>query len=291
MSHATRVRFPGGDPVDAAVAVALRQPRYEIIPLDGAREVVSGLGADVALTVTASVSLGLDRTVALAVELAGRGHRVTPHLPARLVPDPASLAGVVDRLSGAGVRDVFVVGGDARRPAGPYACALDLLRALDALGAPFEEVGIAGYPEGHPHIDDDVLVQAMWDKRAYATYVVSQMCFDPARIRAWVDRVRRRTVTLPIEVGVPGPVPLSRLMRVSAKVGVGESTRFLRGHRGMLRSLAGPRAFRPDRLVAELAPLLAREERGVRGLHVYTFNETSRTEEWRRSRLPGAVAA
>ena len=55
---------------------------------------------------------------------------------------------------------------------------------LQALGAKYPEmdlahVGITGYPESHPTIHDDLTVQSMWDKRRYATHVVSNLTFDP----------------------------------------------------------------------------------------------------------------
>ncbi len=155
---------------------------------------------------------------------------------------------------------------------------------MDQLGYDLE-VGIAGYPETHPRISDDVTVQAMWDKRHYASYLVSQICFDPAVVVRWVERIRRRGVELPVHVGVPGPAATRQLLRVSRRVGVGESMRFLAHHgAGMLR-LAGPGAWHPDRLLAGLAPHLQDPQMRLRGLHLYTFNDVATTEQWRRATL------
>ena len=82
-------------------------------------------------------------------------------------------------------------GGDAE-PAGDYQDALALLEDLAAMGHPFEQVGITGYPESHPTIHDDLTVQAMWDKRRYATHIVSNLTFDPAAIRDWVHAAAGR---------------------------------------------------------------------------------------------------
>ena len=57
-------------------------------------------------------------------------------------------------------------------------------------------MGIAGYPESHPTIHDDLTVQSMWDKRKHATHVVSNLTFDPAVIRDWLHRLRLRGVKL-----------------------------------------------------------------------------------------------
>ena len=69
-------------------------------------------------------------------------------------------------------------GGDAD-PVGDYPDALSLLEDLTELGKPFAHVGITGYPESHPTISDDLTVQSMWDKRRYATHIVSNLTFDP----------------------------------------------------------------------------------------------------------------
>ncbi len=273
---------------DGAVVGALRYPTYEVIPLRGAEEAVAGHvdpAETVRFTVTASASFGLNRTIELAGRLTGWGFRAVPHLAARQVTDRSHLADLVAELSERDIREVFVIGGDAREPAGTFTSASELLGALAELGVPFDEVGVAGYPESHPVISDDDLARALVDKQGYATYVVSQMCFDPAPVRTWVRAIRERGITLPVEIGVPGVAPLTKLLRISARIGVGESARFLRSHRGFLKSVATPGPYRPDALLAGLETELTDPASGVRGFHIYTFNELERTEEWRHGLL------
>jgi len=269
-----------------ALVGALRRPRYEVLPLARAAEaVVACVPREVTITVTASPARGMEATLALAERLVGEGYTVVPHLSARLVRDRAHLAELLGRLAAARLDDVFVVAGDRPEPAGPYPDALGLLEAVRAAGHAFREVGITGYPESHPLIDDDVTIQAMWDKRRLATYIVSNMCFDPRVISRWVARVRRRGVTLPLHVGVPGLADAARLARISSRIGIGESARFLRWHANLLLRMVVPGVYRPDRLLAGLEPDLAAPELGVRGLHFFTFNELERTESWRRAML------
>ena len=152
------------------------------------------------------------------------------------------------------------------------------------VGHPFQEIGITGYPESHPAIDDDVTVQAMWDKRSHATEIVSNLCFDAAAIAGWVKRVRRRGVALPIQVGIAGPVEATKLLTMATKVGVGESTRFLTKHAGWFARLANP-GYTPERLLNRLAKEVGDPEWGLAGLHVFTFNQVAETEAWRRRLL------
>jgi methylenetetrahydrofolate reductase (NADPH) len=272
--------------VDArpALAALLRRPRFEILPLDGIEEQVRAhLGTDVRVTVTASPRRGLEATLALSERLAAAGYPVVPHLSARLVRDRSHLEEVLDRLHAAGVRELFVPAGDADEP-GEFDSAADLLAAMGDRRARFTEIGITGYPESHHLIPDEETISAMFAKAPMATCIISQICFDPDVIAAWVRAVRARGTHLPIWVGVPGSVEYARLVRMSMKIGLGESARFLRHHRSWMSRLM-TRAFKPDPLVHGLAPLYADPAAGIAGFHLYTFNEVERTERWRRRTL------
>ena len=50
--------------------------------------------------------------------------------------------------------------------------------------------------------------------------------------------------------------------------------------------VAGVRRETVDEVVG-LAPYAGDEDYGIRGLHVYTFNNSEATEAWRRRRLDG----
>ena len=203
-----------------------------------------------------------------------------------MVRDRAELADICARLVPAGVSTVFVPAGDADPPAGTYHSALDLLVDLrEELGAPFRTVGVTGHPESHPTIHDDLTVQAMWDKRRFATQIVSNLTFDPAVLSTWVRRMRHRGVTLPLLVGVPGPIDRTKLLGMATKIGVGESTKFLTKHRRTLTRLAAPGGFTGERFIEKLAPGLMTEDANVAGLHVFTFNQVAETERWRQGWL------
>jgi methylenetetrahydrofolate reductase (NADPH) len=259
----------------------LSRPRYEVLPVAGIEEQVQAhVPREVKVTVTASPSKGLDATLAVAERLSAAGYRVVPHLSARMVRDGAHVEEIVARLHAAGVGDVFVPAGDAPEP-GQYPDAASLLRVLHGR---FADVGITGYPESHHLIDDETTIQAMFEKAPMATYIVSQICFDPETVRTWIARVRARGTHLPIWVGMPGVVGNAKLLRISARIGLGESARFLRAHRAWLRRLV-TRTFSPGPLMERLAGA------EVAGLHFYTFNEVERTERWRRATLARLEAA
>jgi methylenetetrahydrofolate reductase (NADPH) len=267
------------------LADLLQAPRYEVLPTDDAAErVVAHVPKHVTVTVTASPRRGMRPTVELAARLARLGYHAVPHLSARLIRDRAELARIVAELRDAAVTDVFVVAGDAKEATGEFADAVSLLHALPADHG-FDEIGVTGYPESHPFIDDDVTIQAMWDKRRLASYIVSNMSFDAATVTAWIERVRRRGVALPIHVGMAGVADPVRLLKVSTKIGVADAARFLRGHPSWVARMFRPGGYEPGRFVNALLPAAARPELRVAGLHVFTFNEIEPTERWRRDML------
>jgi methylenetetrahydrofolate reductase (NADPH) len=273
------------------LARMLTSARYEVLPTGSIEDkVLAHVSPDRTVTVTASPAKGLEATLALTERLAGHGYPAVPHLAARMVSGRSELSEICERMREAGVQTVFVPGGDQDPPAGDYRSALDLLEDLTGLGRPFPEVGITGYPESHPTISDDLTVQSMWDKRRHATHVVSNLSFDPEMIRQWVDRVRGRGITMPMLLGIPGPVDRTKLLSMATKIGVGDSTRFLVKHKGTFARLAAPGGFTGERFLERCAPALSRPEARVTGLHVFTFNQVAETEAWRRGYLDRLMA-
>lgn len=268
------------------IRALLSSVRYEVLPAKATEDkVLAHVPRDVVVTVTASPVKGLEPTLELAGRLAGHGYRVVPHVPARLLRDDVHLKEVTGRLREAGVDDVFVPAGDSDPPAGVYDGALPVLLRLGELGSPFARVGVTGYPESHPLIHDDVTVQAMWDKREHATYIVSNLCFDPRVLGEWLVRIRRRGVAMPVHVGVAGPVQRAKLLAMATKIGVGESTRFLTRHASWFLRFAAPGGYAAERLLSRAERALAAPSAGVAGLHLFTFNQIAETERWRRALL------
>jgi len=264
----------------------LRDPRYEVLPAKGTEQaVLEWVPRGMTVTVTASPVKGLDATIDLTEKLAARGYRVVPHLAARSVTGEEHLADIVGRLKAVGCDDVFVPGGDATRPAGPFDSALPLLERLAEMGNPFGRIGITGYPESHPKINDDITIQSMWDKRKYANYIVSNVCFDAAQLSRWIQRIRARGVTLPLYVGLAGPAERTRLLRMAAVAGASESARFIGRHPGWILRFWVPGGYSPDRLLERAAGVLTEPSSGVIGLHLFTFNQLQQSEQWRRAAL------
>ena len=269
----------------------LSTPRYEVLPTEDVEELVLGhVPQDVTITITASPRRGIEATVSLAERLAARGYQVVPHISARLIKDEAHLKEVLERVVALGRGDAFVVAGDAKEPAGEFPDSVALLEAIRAHPHGLREIGVTGYPERHSFIEDDLTIQAMWDKRRIATYIVSNLCFDPRIVKKWVARVRRRGVQLPIHIGLAGVADPAKLLRVSTRIGLADSARFLRGHSNWFMRMFQPGGYDPERFATALLPDLAAPARNVAGLHFFTFNEIEATERWRQETLARLLA-
>lgn len=236
------------------------------------------------MTVTASPSHTIEATLDLAESVCAAGHSAIPHLSAHMIRDRAHLASLVDRMQEGGLRRVFVVGGDAVTP-GEFPDGLSLIRAIEDLGRPFDEIGVPSYPEGHVDIDDDVLLQALRDKQAHVSYTTTQICFNPDAIVAWISRIRAAGIGLPVHLGTPGVADMRRLMAVATRIGIADSVRYLKKNRHLVGRLLTPGRFGPDALLHGMAPVVVDARARIELLHLFTFNQVAATVEWQRRML------
>jgi len=259
----SRERTPA---VTASVGVAAR----DAIPLVGAgllpsgtRISISHLGDETTAERLAAVRAVLDADLI-----------PVPHLAARRFPSRAALDLFLRDLERAGAgEDVFVIGGDPMRPAGPYTDAMSLLTSPEFRSHGVRSVGVGGHPEGHPRIGDTVLWGALEEKTEWLgsiglrCTVITQLSTDPAAVLAWIADARRRGIRLPFSVGLPGPLPDDALVdypkrdRDPGRSGVPLAA-------PSLERVAPPADF-VERLLARLDPV----QHGVVELHVFGLGD------------------
>ncbi|MEX5237667.1 methylenetetrahydrofolate reductase [Kocuria arenosa] len=230
-----------------------------------------------------------DLTVRVAAARAVREHGFVPvpHLSARRLRSQAELEEFLAALAEVGAAEhVFVVGGDPETPEGPYADSLSVIRTGVLQRHGVRGVGVSGYPEGHPGIDDATLWSALTDKTAaireqgLEPEVITQFGFDKDPVLEWLAEVRRRGVDAPVRIGVPGPAGVKRLLGYARRFGVGTSAGIVQKYGFSLTNLLGTAG--PDRFLRDLA---AGHDPAVHGqvlLHFYTFGGLRATAEWVR---------
>ena len=282
-----RNRALGSTPAEVRRLVAAT--RFELVPMKGVDAAIEALPESSSVSVTCSPTKGIPATLDLTMRLLDLGHHPIPHISARMVEGPDEVFKLAAWIREHGLHDLFVVGGDAEHPHGPYADGLTFLRDLLAHDHGLQRIGVPAYPDGHPTIDRSVLRDALHAKQALITDAgvaagaSTQMCFDADRIRGWLQVERSQGLTLPIHLGVPGVVDRARLMRMGARLGVGTSLRYLSKNRASIVRMLAPGGYDPTGLVRALAP--DAELLGIVGLHSFTFNSVADTAKWRATLL------
>ncbi|VXB23332.1 5,10-methylenetetrahydrofolate reductase [Arthrobacter sp. 9AX] len=243
--------------------------RIEIIPAQGIVEQVQALvPKTTTLSVTCLPHHGIERTMRTAVELSDAGYTVVPHLAARSIRSRAELTEIVRGCDAAGIREVFVIGGDRKQQVGAYGSALPVLEDIAQYTGGTMRAGVAGYPEGHPSISPVDLLDGLLAKQHLASHVVTQMCFAAEKIQDFAALLRREGVHLPVWAGVAGSVPRTKLVALGAQIGVGSSLKFLSRKGPLARKLLSGDRYSPDSLITGL------ENRpgSIAGIHLYSFN-------------------
>jgi methylenetetrahydrofolate reductase (NADPH) len=268
----------------------LAELRTEVLPNVELDKVLQAVPTEATLTATSSPAHGVEGTLQTALALRGAGYRVVPHLAARAIRDRAQLAELWRQYAAAGVEEVLIVGGDQEKPAGEFAASLDLVKAVVELDPRPRRIGITSYPEGHPHIPEDVLERDLLAKQAYAHYAVTNLVFDPEVFVRWLVAMRSRGFTLPIYIGLPGTLRLDRLIRIGMRLGLGSSLRYLEKQRGLVGRLltGGGLRYDPGDFLDEVARRPAETRTGIIGVHWYSFNSVSSVVNWvteRKQRL------
>lgn len=278
------------DPPHAGPAAALlRDFSLEMTGKDvpALEDAAAVLPAGTRINVTFLGNEDLGMRVAAARAVREHGFVPVPHLSARRLRSPGELEEFLAALAEVGAAEhVFVVGGDPEVPEGPYPDSLSVIRTGVLPRHGVRGVGVSGYPEGHPGIDDASLWSALTDKTAaireqgLEPEIITQFGFDKDPVLEWLAEVRRRGVDTPVRIGVPGPAGVRRLVGYARRFGVGTSAGIVQKYGFSLTNLLGTAG--PDRFLRDLAAGLDPVVHGQVLLHFYTFGGLRATAEWVR---------
>ena len=263
----------------------LQKSYMEIIPVPGIEDKLDSLPSDMYLAVTCSPTKGVDETLELSEKLIERGFKVTPHIASKCVSGEKHLEAIIKKLDELGIESIFVPGGDRPEPMGDFNNALDLLKALKKLGHNLNKIGMAAHPEGHPDVSDEILMEALEEKKDLADFIVTQMCFDAEILNDWMNQIHKKGVELPVWVGLPGVIERGRLLKTSLRIGVGDSLRFLRKKSQVATELMKSSIYNPDDLVRDITEQIDINDSRLAGYHIYCFNQIETTEKWRTERI------
>ena len=202
------------------------------------------------------------QTADQAEKLVKKRFNPIPHIPARSIESEVQLKEYISRCKDGGTKQVLVIGG-SREPIGDFDSSIQLLET-----GYFEDmkIGIAGHPEGSPDISDSELEKAMNEKKPYADYIVTQWLLDPQPI---LDFISKQTV--PVHVGITGPLKITSLIKFANIVGAKNSLNFLKSNFSKALDLLKPKD--PNDLIGKV-------KSHTDFFHIYTFGGLKETNKW-----------
>ena len=201
-------------------------------------------------------------TAKKAGNLVEKGFNPIPHFPARSIVNEKELKDYIVRSKDLGVKQALVIGG-SRDPIGKFDSSSQILETgfFDGL-----KIGIAGHPEGSPDISDKNLEKAMKDKKPYADYIVTQWLLNAQPI---IDFISKQTI--PVHVGITGPMKISSLIKFANIVGAKNSINFLKSNFSKALDLLKPKD--PNDLIGKV-------KSHTDYFHIYTFGGLKETNKW-----------
>src|SRR5204863_243029 len=241
--------------MDPRIVELIGAGSLEISPreLHRAKEVAALLPTGSCVYIPSLPGLPLARTLEAIASVREAGLDPVPHVSARRILNREEFTGFLKKAAADhGVHRVLLLGGDEPRPKGPFTDSLQILEERILADCGVREIGIAGYPEGHPRIPLNALEKALARKlelaaqQSIGVYVLTQFSFAPARVVDYCAMLARLWPDLPVYVGIAGPTDPAALLRYAQRCGVSVSLRALRSLGGGARraGLREARAFR-----------------------------------------------
>ena len=286
-----------GDAADATRLIAdfLRDASFETARLAAADlAAVKDLGGDISVYISAIPSRPPEEQIAVATALRAHGVEPIPHIAVREFASAQALAARLARLvEQASVRRVLIIAGDRAEPAGPFHAAIELIESGLLQDCGIQDIGIAGYPDGHPRIASLDLDRALAAKVEAAgqtglrVHVVTQFAFAAEPILGWLARLRDLGIDNLVRIGFAGPTTLTGLLRFACICGVKTSAQALARNAGLAKNMFARTT--PDRLVRPIAEACANGQFGEVTPHLYSFGGLAATIRWAAAVAAGHI--
>ena len=204
----------------------------------------------------------IEEMVETAKKVNDQGFCAMPHFPARIIKDKNVLEDWISRYKNeANVSNALLIAGGANKPYGEYDSSIQLIESELFDKADFNNLHIAGHPEGSIDIDPDGSTtnvdQALswkneFSKRTDANMAITtQFSFDASSVISWANNIKEAGIDIPVHIGIAGPAKLQTLLRYSIECGVGASIKIIQKRAMDLTKLLLP--YKPTNIITELA--------------------------------------
>ena len=204
----------------------------------------------------------IEEMIETAKKVNDQGFCAMPHFPARIIKDKNVLEDWISRYKNeANVSNALLIAGGANKPYGEYDSSIQLIESELFDKADFNNLHIAGHPEGSMDIDPDGSTtnvdQALswkneFSKRTDANMAITtQFSFDASSVISWANNIKEAGIDIPVHIGIAGPAKLQTLLRYSIECGVGASIKIIQKRAKDLTKLLLP--YKPTNIITELA--------------------------------------
>jgi methylenetetrahydrofolate reductase (NADPH) len=287
----------------SAIELGLQQRLAELVAasslelapreLHRAAEMAALLPANTCVYLPALPGLPFGRTLEAIAALRAVGLDPVPHVSARRVLDRGEFRHFLRRaVDEHGVHRVLVIGGDEPKAKGPFEDSIAVIESGILAECGVKEIGVSGYPEGHPRIPPQVLEESLQKKIRLAgeqrlgLYVVTQFSFSPARMVEFCSHLARSAPQVGVYIGVAGPTDPAALARYAQRCGVSVSLRALRNLGAGIAKLV-THTDPLEHVIALARYARSREPSNLVGLHLYSFGGVVRTSQWMSDLIAG----
>ena len=212
-------------------------------------------------------------------------NNLTPitHLPARTMKNldhvRQFLSQVRERTDS---KKILVIGGGGNQ-LGQITSSFEILNSGLLEENNFNEIGIAGHPEGSPDISQETIDNFLNDKfeltktKGLSLELVTQFFFNAAPFINWCEELTKKKITIPVRVGFPGPASFKTLLNFGLMSGVGNSINFLKKNSSKVSDLLTKTSN--DEMLISLAEF-ANKNSPLKSFHCFPFGGFEKTCLW-----------
>lgn len=157
------------------------------------------------------------------------GYNPIPHCPARTLKSEEELEDFLKKLNTEEIKNVLVIGGSPKKQEGPFSKSMDILNTGLFNKYEFNEIHIAGHPEGNPDDNEaemNLFEKANWlYKNNLEFSIVTQWTLNIEKTNQWIINTKNhieKTINkkVPIKIGIAGPAKLTTLINYAKICGV-----------------------------------------------------------------------
>ena len=182
------------------------------------------------------------------------GFNVIPHCPARTIPSKKNLDSYLSQLSSIGVKKILTLAGSGNNhfeitenPNNYFSNTLEMLETGLFEKYQFEQINIAGHPEGNPmdpESDINLQLKCKWlHQHNFNSSIVTQWTTNLESTNKWILDTKEMIKSkfdnnkMSITIGIAGPAKLTTLINYAKICGVNATALIIKNKKLGLRNL------------------------------------------------------